>query len=727
MSGSAARQRATEAATGFRSVPPALNFAENSVHELFGANVFGNSVMKERLPRQVYESLRQTIEAGERLDPSVADVVAAAMKDWAIDKGATHYAHVFYPLTGLTAEKHDSFLVPDGDGNAIAQFDGKALIQGEPDASSFPSGGLRTTFEARGYTAWDVTSPAYILENPNGTTLCIPTAFVSWTGETLDKKTPVLRSLQALNRQAQRILRLFGDTDPGRVYSTVGAEQEYFLVDRNFFYARPDLLAAGRTLFGARPPKGQELADHYFGAIPDRVLAFMLACEHELFKLGVPVKTRHNEVAPAQYEIAPVFEEANIATDHQQLVMLTLRRVAEKYGMACLLHEKPFSGINGSGKHVNYSLYNARHGNLLDPGDTPHDNAQFLVFCAAFIRAISLHAPLLRAVVATASNDHRLGAHEAPPAIISIYLGEELTQVLRQIGTDAERSSTKRDALTVGVDTLPALPMDAGDRNRTSPLAFTGNKFEFRAVGASQSIAGPLVAMNAIVADSLDYVATELERITAGDPGRLNAAVQDLLRRMMDEHGAVIFNGDGYSEAWHQEAERRGLPHLRTAIEALPALTAPESVALFERQRVLSRRELESREEIYLEQYSLSIRVEANVVLEMGRTVILPAAIRYQTELAENCARMQEIGRTGATGLLDEVSALVQELQDQLATLAAVTNPPAGSAVLATAAHYCSQVKPAMAAVRTTSDRLEAVVADDLWPLPTYQEMLFIR
>ncbi len=727
MSGSGARHQATLAATSFKPVPPAFDFTENSVRELFGANVFGSSVMKERLPRQVYRSLRQTIEAGEQLDPTVADVVAAAMKDWAIDRGATHYAHVFYPLTGLTAEKHDSFLVPDGDGNAIAQFDGKALIQGEPDAPSFPSGGLRTTFEARGYTAWDVTSPAYILENPNGTTLCIPTAFVSWTGEALDKKTPVLRSMQALNRQAQRILRLFGDPDPGRVQATVGAEQEYFLVDRNLFYARPDLVSAGRTLFGARPPKGQELADHYFGAIPDRVLAFMLACEHELFKLGVPVKTRHNEVAPAQYEIAPVFEEANLATDHQQLMMLTLRRVAEKYGMACLLHEKPFSGINGSGKHVNYSLYNARHGNLLDPGDNPHDNAQFLVFCAAIIRAISLHASLLRAVVATANNDHRLGAHEAPPAIISVYLGDQLTQVLSEIGTDVARSSRRQHPLTVGVDTLPPLPRDAGDRNRTSPFAFTANKFEFRAVGASQSISGPLVTLNTIIADSLDYLATELETATGGDPERLNGAVQDLLRRVFDEHGSVIFNGDGYSEAWHQEAATRGLPHLRTAVDALPALTSPATVALFERQQVLSRRELESRQEAYLEQYALTVRVEANVALELAQTVILPAALRYQTQLADNCARLREIGRTGALGLLDEVSQYVDQLQERLQALQGSLAPPAGAAALETADHYCRVVKPAMVALRKSADQLEALVADDLWPLPTYQELLFIR
>lgn len=729
MSGNAVRLQALAAATRFQSAPPGLNFTEISTADLFGVNVFSNAVMKERLPKPIYQSLCQTIEAGERLDPSVADIVAVAMKDWAIEKGATHYAHVFYPLTGLTAEKHDTFLAPDREGNIIAQFDGRALIQGEPDASSFPSGGLRTTFEARGYTAWDVTSPAYILENPNGTTLCIPTAFVSWTGEALDKKTPLLRSLQALNRQAQRILRLFGDPEPGRVYPTVGAEQEYFLIDRNFFFARPDLIATGRTLFGAKPPKGQELADHYFGAIPERVLAFMLACERELFKLGIPVKTRHNEVAPAQYEIAPVFEEANIATDHQQLLMLTLRRVAEKYGMTCLFHEKPFAGINGSGKHVNYSLFNAKHGNLLDPGDNPHENAQFLVFCAAFIRAISLHASLLRAVVATAGNDHRLGAHEAPPAIISVYLGEELTQILRQIGRQESQTSRPRDILSVGVDTLPPLPKDAGDRNRTSPIAFTGNKFEFRAVGASQSIAGPLVAMNAILADSLDYIATELEKATAGCPERLNAAVQEMLQRLLAEHDSIIFNGDGYSAAWHQEAKRRGLPHLRTAVEALPVLTRWETVALFERQQILSRRELESRQEIYLEQYILNVQVEANAMLEISRTVILPAALRYQTELAQNCASLKavDLDSQETRQLLAQIAELIGLLQNRQEELAALLERPAASNTLEKATYFCHRVLPAMAALRTIADQLEAIVADDLWPLPTYQEMLFIR
>ncbi len=562
-SGASARVAAVAALMNYKSSSPPLDFSRTPTQDLFSTNVFSKAVMKDRLPKPVFRSLLRTIESGDTLDPSVADVVASAMKDWAIEKGATHYAHVFFPLTGATAEKHDSFLSPNGDGSAVAEFSGSQLIQGEPDGSSFPTGGIRQTFEARGYTIWDVTSPAYILENPNGTTLCIPTAFVSWTGEALDKKTPVLRSMQALNQQAQRVLKLFGHTDGASVASTAGHEQEYFLVDRNFFYARPDLLSTGRTLFGTNPPKGQEFDDHYFGAIPERVLAFMLESERELFKLGIPVKTRHNEVAPGQYEIAPVFESANIATDHQQLLMITLRRVAEKYGMTCLTHEKPFAGVNGSGKHVNWSLGSSSQGNLLDPGDTPHDNAQFLVFCAAVIRAVYQFQGLLRAVVASAGNDHRLGANEAPPAIMSIFLGDQLTDVFDQIKVGGAKSSLARSTLTVGVDVLPSLPKDAGDRNRTSPFAFTGNRFEFRAVGSNQSIAGPLVAMNTIVAESLDYCATALEEATKSDPEALHGAVQALLTKIVTECEPIIFSGDGYSDDWHAKADARGLLNLR--------------------------------------------------------------------------------------------------------------------------------------------------------------------
>ncbi|NKB71130.1 MAG: glutamine synthetase type III [Candidatus Latescibacteria bacterium] len=727
MSGSSSRLRAIEAATNYRPMTQPLNFAETPTGELFGANVFSTKVMKNRLPKEIFKSLLETIEGGAKLDISVADVVASAMKDWAIEKGATHYTHVFYPLTGSTAEKHDSFLTPDGDGGAVSEFSGQQLIQGEPDASSFPSGGLRQTFEARGYTAWDVTSPAYILENPNGTTLCIPTAFISWTGEALDKKTPVLRSMQALDAQANRILTLFGHTDIGRVASTAGPEQEYFLLDRNFYFARPDLLNAGRTVFGATPPKGQEFDDHYFGAIPERVLAFMLECERELFKLGIPIKTRHNEVAPGQYEIAPVFETSNVATDHQQLIMITLRRVAEKYGMVCLTHEKPFAGVNGSGKHVNFSLGNSTQGNLLDPGDTPHANAQFLVFCAAIIRAVDKYAQLLRAVVASAGNDHRLGANEAPPAIISIFLGDQLTDVFEQIKGGGAKSSKKSGTLTVGVDVLPPLPKDAGDRNRTSPFAFTGNRFEFRAVASNQSIAGPLVAMNTIVAESLDYCASALEKATKGNPKKLNSAVQKLLKDIITEHSRVIFNGDGYSDEWHAEAAERGLPNLKTAADALSALTSKDVKSIFSKYKVLSGRELDSRLEVYLEQYCMSVGVEANLVVEMGKTVIYPAAMRYQSELAAACANLKAAGVEADTSTLDEVSQQIKGLQTSIAALEKAMDAAHGKSMLAEAKHACKAILPAMLEVRQYADALEELVADDLWPLPTYQEMLFIR
>ncbi len=727
MSGSTARLQAVSAVTNYKPISEPLNFVDTPANELFGANVFNLTEMQARLPKPVFKSLKRTIETGEKLDASVADIVASAMKDWAIEKGATHYAHVFYPLTGLTAEKHDSFLVPESAGGAVAEFSGKQLIQGEPDASSFPSGGIRATFEARGYTAWDVTSPAYILENPNGTTLCIPTAFVSWTGEALDKKTPVLRSMQALNKQAQRILKLFGHADPGAIFATAGAEQEYFLIDRNFFFARPDLLNAGRTLFGAKPPKGQEFEDHYFGAIPDRVLACMLDSERELYKLGIPVKTRHNEVAPAQYEIAPIYESANIATDHQQLVMLTLKKVAQKYGMECLLHEKPFAGVNGSGKHLNWALGGSKVGNLLDPGDTPHENAQFLVFCAAVIRAVHKNAALLRAVVASAGNDHRLGANEAPPAIISIFLGDQLTGVFEQLKKGAKATTSDPGYLTVGVDTLPALPKDAGDRNRTSPFAFTGNKFEYRAVSSNQSIAGPLVALNTIVAESLDYIATELEKATGGDAGKLNAAVQKLLMQIITDHGAIIFNGNNYSEEWHKEAESRGLPNLRTTIDALPVLASKEYESMFEKYGVLTPRELHSRQEIYLEQYCKVINTEALLTVEIAKTLIYPAAIRYQGELAGTCANLKAIGRQPDTKTLDKVTNLIEGLENGIIDLERCLGHEGGHGALAEAKHFCQKVVPAMLLVRKYADELEGIVADDLWPLPTYQEMLFIK
>ena len=724
MSGTTIRHHSIAAATEY-AVPSDQFAGADAPGDLFGANVFSRSVMKERLPKAVYRSMLSTIEHAEPLDPTIADVVASAMKDWAMAKGATHYAHVFYPLTGLTAEKHDSFLEPDGSGASIAEFAGKTLVQGEPDASSFPNGGLRQTFEARGYTAWDVTSDAYILENPNGNTLCIPTVFISWTGEALDKKTPLLRSQQAMAVQARRVLELFGHDEIDAVTSFAGAEQEYFLIDQHFFYARPDLMASGRTLFGAAAPKGQEFDDHYFGAIPERVLAFMLEAERELFKLGIPAKTRHNEVAPGQFELAPVFERANVATDHQQLLMVTLKRVAAKYRMECLLHEKPFAGVNGSGKHVNFSLGNSAQGNLLNPGDTPHENAQFLVFCAAVIRAVHLHDGLLRAVVASASNDHRLGANEAPPAIISIFLGEQLADIFDQIAKGGATASKEKGTLLIGVDTLPKLPSDPGDRNRTSPFAFTGNRFEFRAPGSSQSIAGPMIAINTIMADSLEFIADQLEAMLA-DGTEFNVAVQKVLEGIVTDHGRVVFNGDGYSDDWQLEAEARGLKNLRTTVDALPQLDTDETRDVLGRHGVLSDRELASRYEVYLEQYHLSVSVEARATLEVGTTLVLPAAMRYQGELASTAASLAAIGREPDTTLLDRVSAAMGELTGALGALEEALAHDGAADTYGEARYAVDVLVPAMAAVRAPADLLETLVADDLWPLPTYQEMLNI-
>jgi len=726
MSGSKSRREAVTAATNYKEVGVPLDYKESPAASLFGTNVFGLSTMKATLPKEAFRSVKRTIETGSPLDPRVADVVAAAMKAWALGKGATHYAHIFYPLTGLSAGKQDSFLSPDGEGGAITEFAGKTLVQGESDASSFPNGGIRATSEARGYTAWDVTSPAYLLETTNGTTLCIPTAFVSWTGEALDKKTPLLRSGQALNTHVTRILKLFGHEKPGMVVSYAGAEQEYFLIDKHFFYARPDLLNAGRALFGAKPPKGQEFEDHYFGVIAERVIAFMMDSDRELFKLGVPVKTRHNEVAPGQFEVAPVFESANIASDHQQMVMIMLRRVAEKHGLVCLLHEKPFAGVNGSGKHVNYSFGNATEGNLLDPGETPHENAQFLVFCGAVIRAVHKYAGLLRAVIATASNDHRLGANEAPPAIISIFLGEQLADVFEQIRSGGAKSSKMGGTLEIGVDSLPKLPRDAGDRNRTSPFAFTGNRFEFRAVGSSQSIADPLVALNTAIAESCDYVATKLESGLASGK-KLNAAIQEVLAEIITQHGAVVFDGNGYSAEWHLEAEKRGLPNYKTAVDALPVLQQKDVLALFDKYKVLSPREVHSRYETYLEHYNKSVNVEANLTTKIAKTTILPAALHYQRELAEGATAVKTAGFTPDTAVLKQVTDLIAKLQAGLTGLEAATHHHGGDGALAEAKHFCSQVLPAMLKVREAADGLEAVVDDDLWPLPTFQEILFIK
>lgn len=706
--------------------PPPISFDPGEEPgEIFGSNVFSLAVMQKRLPKTVYKSVLGTIEDSLPLDPKVADAVASAMKDWALEKGATHYAHVFYPLTGLTAEKHDSFLDPVGDGSAFASFSGKTLVQGEPDASSFPNGGLRNTFEARGYTGWDVMSPAYVLENPNGNTLCIPTVFISMTGEALDHKTPVLRSQQAMSAQAKRVLALFGHEDLKNVVAYCGPEQEYFLVDSHFFWARPDLINAGRTLFGAKPPKGQEFDDHYFGAIPERVLAFMMDTERELFKLGIPAKTRHNEVAPGQFEVAPMFERANEASDHQQLTMTTFKAVAKKHGMECLFHEKPFDGVNGSGKHVNFSLGNSDLGSLLVPGDNPHDNAQFLVFCGAVIRAVDLYGGLLRASVASASNDHRLGANEAPPAIISIFLGDQLADVFDQIAKGGATSSKDKGTLTIGVDTLPDLTKDAGDRNRTSPFAFTGNRFEFRAPGSNQTVAGPMVMLNTIMAEALDYCATTLETAAAGGTD-FNDAVQGLLTEIISTHGKVIFNGNGYSDEWPIEAEQRGLKNLRTTVDALPELITPEAIELFAKYSVFNEREMHSRYEVGLEQYVLSVSVEANLMLEIGTTTILPSAVRYQTELAANVAALKAAGVEADLSDLEAVSAPLGELRTGLKALAAAIAHEHAEDPMETATYIRDTVLVAMAQVRSAADVLEGVVADDLWTLPTYQEMLYI-
>ncbi len=725
-----ARRAAIEALTQFRSVAPRINFKETPISAIYGSNVFNEDVQRQRLPKPIFKKLQQTIKRGAAIDPGIADVVASAMRDWAVEKGATHYTHLFYPMTGLTAEKHDSFVSPEGC-SAILEFSGKELVKGEPDASSFPSGGLRATFEARGYTAWDPTSPAYILENPNGTTLVIPTAFVSWTGEALDKKIPLLRSMEALSTQAMRVLKLFGNTTATKVFTTVGAEQEYFLIDRNFYFARPDLINCGRTLFGAKPPKGQEMEDQYFGTIPERVLACMLEVEQELYKLGVPVKTRHNEVAPAQYEIAPIFEDSNLAHDHQMLTMETLRHVAEQYGLSCLLHEKPFARVNGSGKHNNWSMSTDSGENLLNPGDTPHENAQFLVFCAATIRAVNKYATLLRVAISSAGNDHRLGANEAPPAIISIYLGEQLQDIMDQIEAGGAKSTKAGGQMEIGVTVLPKLPRDAGDRNRTSPFAFTGNKFEFRAVSAGQSIAGPNTVLNTIVAESLDYVATRLEAdVKAGKD--FNKSVQSLLVTMIKENKRVIFNGDGYTEEWHKEAAKRGLPNLKTSVDAIPHLISKEAVELFGKYKVLSEKEVHSRYEIYLENYKKTITIEGLMTASMARTMILPAAISYQSEVAGSIAAAKAAGLKGKSlseqqKILVELGSAIAGFHQAIDKLDAINEHHAKGDSLAHAKYSRDVVIPAMNAVREFGDKLEAMVSDSAWPLPTYREMLFIK
>ncbi|MDQ2896906.1 MAG: glutamine synthetase III [Actinomycetota bacterium] len=694
---------------------PDLTTSDNQV---FGSNVFSPAIQRQRLPKDVFKQLAKTLASGEALDTSLADSVALAMKEWALEKGATHYSHVFQPLTGLTAEKHDSFYSPVGDGTAIAEFSGKELIQAEPDASSFPTGGIRSTFEARGYTAWDPTSPAFILENPNGALLCIPTAFVSWTGEALDAKIPLLRSMDALSKSAMHALRLFGNTSAQRIFTTVGPEQEYFLIDEQYYFQRPDLITTGRTLFGAKPPKGHELDDHYFGSIPERVLAYMLDTERELAKLGIPIKTRHNEVAPAQYEVAPIFENSNVGSDHQQLTMQVMQNVARRYGLVCLLHEKPFAGVNGSGKHNNWSMGTDDGENLLEPGDTPHENLQFLFFCAAVIQAVNKHQGLLRASIASPGQDHRLGANEAPPAIISIFLGTELQKVFEAIERGEVGESTPESFLGLGTPVLPPLPMHGGDRNRTSPFAFTGNKFEFRALGSSQSLSLPNTVLNTIVAEAVDYLSEELED-ALGEGTGLEAALRPILQRSYAANKQIVFDGDGYSDEWHAEAERRGLLNLRTTPDALPYLIHDDVETVFSNYGVLSRRELESRYEVLLEQYVTKLNIESETAAVIARTMIVPAAARYIAVLT--AAQLAE--------LAGEVEGVLQTTVDAIKALESANleeNQPEGEA-LEHAEYMRDTTVPAMAEVRSGVDQLEKLVADDLWPLPKYSEILFIK
>jgi glutamine synthetase len=682
----------------------------------FGANVFSEAVQRERLSDEDFEKFQATLAGGEALDPELADAVAEQMMAWALENGATHFTHMFQPLTGSTAEKHDSFFEPSGEGKVLAGFSGKELIQGEPDASSFPTGGVRATFEARGYTAWDPTSPAFILENPNGALLCIPTAFASWTGEALDGKIPLLRSMDALSRSAVKALRLLGDEETQRVFTTVGPEQEYFLIDEQYYYERPDLIATGRTLFGAKPPKGHELDDHYFGSIPERVLACMLESELEMRKLGIPVKTRHNEVAPAQYEIAPIFENSNVGSDHQQLLMQTLETVARRYGLVALLHEKPFAGVNGSGKHNNWSMGTDSGTNLLDPGDTPVENTKFLFFCAAVIQAVNKHQGLLRASVANIGQDHRLGANEAPPAIISIFLGAELEKTFESILSGDGDPNTPASFLELGTEVLPKLPMDGGDRNRTSPFAFTGNKFEFRALGSSMSLAFPNTVLNTIAAEAIDELAAKLEeKLDSGT--EMPAAVIEVVKDAYGANKAVCFSGDNYSEEWHAEADARGLKNLKTTPDALPEVIADQTIAAFENYEVLSKRELESRFEVWVEQYALRANIEAETAHSMAKTMILPAALRYLVLIGESRA---------SEGVGGEVKSLLERLGKSLLALeeANEANDLEG---IELAIHARDKQLAAMADVRAAADGLEKVVADDLWPLPKYEEMLFIK
>ena len=696
-----------------------------NVAKIFGEDVFNDTVMQERLPKKVYKDLKKTIEEGKELDLATADVIAHEMKEWAIEKGATHYSHWFQPLTGVTAEKHDSFIsAPLPNGKVLMSFSGKELIKGEPDASSFPSGGLRATFEARGYTAWDCTSPAFVRHDAAGATLCIPTAFCSYKGEALDQKTPLLRSMQAINEQSLRLLRLFGNTTSKKVTPSVGPEQEYFLVDAEKFLQRKDLIYTGRTLFGAMPPKGQELDDHYFGTIRQRIAGFMKDVNEELWKVGVTSKTQHNEVAPAQHELAPIYAECNVALDHNQIIMQTLKRVACQHGMKCLLHEKPFAGVNGSGKHDNWSLTTDDGKNLLEPGKTPHENIQFLLVLTCILKAVDRHADLLRESAADPGNDHRLGANEAPPAIISVFLGEQLEDVLEQlISTGEATHSLKGGKLQTGVDTLPDLAKDATDRNRTSPFAFTGNKFEFRMVGSRDSISGPNVVLNTIVAEAFSEACDALEKADNFDE-----AVHDLIKQYATEHQRVVFNGNGYSDAWVEEAEKRGLPNIRSMVEAIPALTTEKAVSMFEKFKVFTKAELESRAEIKFESYAKAINIEARTMIDMASKQIIPAIIKYTKDLADTVVAVKEAGADASVQaeLLTEVSGLLAETKKALEALKVVADQAAAMEEGEDQARfYHFDVVPAMEALRTPVDTLEMIVDKEAWPMPSYGDLIF--
>ncbi len=696
-----------------------------NVAEIFGSNVFNDAVMQERLPKKVYKELKKTIEEGKELDLATADVIAHEMKEWAIEKGATHYTHWFQPLTGVTAEKHDSFITaPDKNGKVLMSFSGKELIKGEPDASSFPSGGLRATFEARGYTAWDCTSPAFVRQDAAGATLCIPTAFCSYTGEALDQKTPLLRSMEAINAEALRLLRLFGNTTSKRVTPSVGPEQEYFLVDKAKYLQRKDLIYTGRTLFGAMPPKGQELDDHYFGNIRQRIAAFMKEVNEELWKLGVTAKTQHNEVAPAQHELAPIYAECNVAVDHNQIVMKTLKMVACRHGLQCLLHEKPFAGVNGSGKHNNWSITTDDGINLLDPGTTPHENIQFLLVLACILKAVDTHADLLRESAADVGNDHRLGANEAPPAIISVFLGEQLEDVVEQlISTGEATHSLKGGKLETGVKTLPDLTKDATDRNRTSPFAFTGNKFEFRMVGSKDSIAAPNIVLNTIVAEAFAEACDVLEK--ADD---FEMAVHDLIKKYLTEHQRIVFNGNGYSDAWVEEAERRGLPNIKSMVDAIPALTTDKAIGLFEKFHVFTKAELESRAEIQYETYAKAINIEAKAMIDIASKQIIPAVIKYTKSLADTVNSVTAAGAEASvqSELLAETSGLLSDTKVALQKLIDLDKKseevPEGTEL----AHYFhEEIVPAMAELRAPVDTLEMIVDKEMWPMPSYGDLMF--